>query len=182
MSETARIIIILSGLALYAGLILLKAKQIKQAPRVHETRILRFELIRLGLDCLLFIGFFLSGLCPAWFALFTPTPLGTYTACIALICFTLWASVAVDWFWGYRRAEDRRPSFSVFLYHQLRNILQINCAMALAWIVFLEFEKTEINLWIRIAAAALALLIYSLVPRLIRRAKKKRIIRRNQNG
>ncbi len=173
MSETARTIIALSGLTVYTGLILLKAVRIRQSLRSPDIRILRFDLLRLGLDCLLFVSFFLTGLCPAWFDLFSPTPLGICTGCIALICFTLLVSVAVDWFWGFQGSEDRRPSFTAFLYHQLRSILQIVCAMALVWIVFLVFEKTEVRIWIRIAAAALALFIYSLVPRLIRKHKRK---------
>ncbi len=173
MSESARTIIALSGLAIYAGLILLKALQIRQSIQSRDARILRFEMLRLGLDCLLFVSFFLTGLCLAWFDLFSPTPLGVCTGCIALICFTLLISLAVDWFWGFQGSEDRRPSFTTFLYHQLRSILQIVCAMALVWIVFLVFEKTEVRIWIRIAAAALALFMYSLVPRLIRKHKRK---------
>ncbi len=173
MSETARTIIALSGLAVYAGLILLKAVRIRQSVQSRDARILRFEMLRLGLDCLLFVSFFLTGLCPAWFDLFSPTPLGICTGYIALICFTLLASVAVDWFWGFQGSEDRRPSFAAFLCHQLRSILRITCAMVLVWIVFLGFEKSEVRIWIRIAAAALALFIYSLVPRLIRKYKRK---------
>ena len=173
MTETVRTVIALSGLAVYAGLILLKAVRIRQSLRSPEARILRFELLRLGADCLLFVSFFLTGLCPAWFDHFSLTPLGLYTAGMLLICFTLWASMAVDWFRGFPGEENRRPSFRTFLYHQLRSFFRVFCAMMLVWIVLLAFEKTETNLYIRIAAAALAFLVYSLIPRLVRKYKGK---------
>ena len=187
MSTTARIILAIIAASIYAGLIILKIIRFRHPrlcilkeetsesgepenvdlPEKARFQDLRFGLIRLGVDCVLMVGFLLSDLCPIWFRLNRETALGYCTGCIILISITLLISVFVDWFPvrnGYLRAGKQPPSFSRFMLSQLLGIIRIEFVLILIWSVFLILEPTKTSIIIKIILSVLMLLLIRLLP------------------
>ena len=195
MNEPLRIIsAIITGIV-YTGLMIEKSHRIRSIRKSEQAegtacnpdpgndpvwkkqqrRILWFGLLRLGLDCLLLLGFILSHLWPAWFGLFSGSALMAYTACAILITVTLIISVLIDWFpirKSYLCAGSKAPPFSRFLVQQLASILRIESVMAVVWFVFLALEPTGLTVIIKTVIAVLVVLLLRGLQDLIGKQQK----------
>lgn len=173
MTEWHRFLLSLIVLSVYSGLIGMKIPEFRKTyinDRNARWKAIRFDVIRLFTDGILLLGFLTSPLYSAWFALFPETILGFFTGCFILISITLLISVFVDWIPVHRSCREKgisAPSFPGFLLRQFVHIVQIESAMALAWCVFLFLEPTKMSLWCRIAFAAIVLLLFRFILRLV---------------
>ena len=181
MTEWHRFLLGLAAASVYAGLISMKFMQAEKAgitDKKTRWRMINFDVIRLLVDGGLLAGFLVSPLCSVWFGLFPGTALGYCAGCVALISATLLVSVFVDWIpvrRCYRDAGGQAPPFSRFLLRQFVHVFQIVFALALVWCVFLFLEPMGTSLWVKIAAAAGALLLLRVILQVLRGHRKKRL-------
>ena len=190
MSEWTRTLLGTAALFVYSCLIGFKAIDLAKLEKggneetrsseeqvKKERKALRFDMFRLAADCVLLTTFCLSDLWTAWFGLFHETALGLCTGCFILISATLLLSVFIDWIPVYRdcRQEGRKvPSFAGYLLKQFVNLIKIEFALCLAWIVFLLLEPTKTSLLVRIAGAAGVLLLLRIVLDLAKKTRNKK--------
>ena len=176
MNIQIRVLLAYAALAVYAGLVAVKAFRGRQSLQAPELKVFRFDLIRLTTDCIVLLCFLLSGLCPAWFGLFDDTALGYSIGCFILITGTLIISVLVDWLpfrESCRRSGIRVPAFSVFVLRQLVRIIQICFVLAAVCGVFLLLNPAEADWYMKLAGSVLVILLLLGVLRLVRRSRDR---------
>lgn len=177
MSVLMRTVLAVAALAVYAYLGFRKALRIRQRLRSPERKILRFELTRLELDCIVLEFFLLSGLCPMWFSQFPGTMPGISLAVMVLISITLVISVAVDWCrlcLAWQLQGKGKPPPGPFLAKQATNMLMIHGAMAIVWGVIQVLEPSRADAGIRLGIAAMALIAIRVAAEGIRYLKEKK--------